>query len=278
MGTKWENFLKNLGEWRGSFAQFSLEGDLLRTTNSIINLESFDDQQAVLFRVRRFGEGGYDTPPTQDYQQEYRTLGRQILVFDTGAFSKGTIQVSPFSEFGAEYGFVAPDRRLRVVQLYDKQNEFQGLTLIREFRANTTAPERPPLSVDQLLGVWEGQACTEYADWQNPTEYATRLEVRQIDEQHVIQTLEFGGQQISSTARVQGNQLWFEGEMPRVITLLPAGASSNIPLKVSHKKAFVVEVGWLVSPTERQRLIRQYDGTGAWTGSTFIREVKRSEL
>ena len=276
MSAKWENFLKNLGEWRGSFTQFSLQGDRLGSTNSIIDLESFDNNQAVRFRLRRFAGDSYDTPPTQDYQQEYRTLGRQILIFETGAFSKGTLQAAPFSEFGAEYGFVAGDRRLRLVQLYNKQGEFQGLTLIREFRAGSNAQERSPLTVEQLLGVWEGQALTQYADWQEPTQYSTRLEIARNGERQLLQTLEFKEQRLTSTARVEGKQIWFEGNTTRVVTLLPDGASSNIPLRLDSKRVFFVEAGWLVSPTERQRLIRHYNDKGGWNSSTLIRERKIS--
>lgn len=276
MDQKWEHFLKNLGEWRGSFTQFSLEGDELGSTNSMINLEGFDDNQAVRFRIRRFGDGGYNTPPTHDHQQEYRALGRQILVFETGAFSKGTLQVAPFSEFGAEYGFVATDRRLRLVQLYDKHGDVQGLTLIRECRTGTTVQERSPLTIDHLLGVWEGQACTQYADWQNPTQHSTRLEIVQSGDRHLTQTLEFDGQHLTSTAKIDGNQLWFEDNTTRVVTLLPDGASSNIPLSVNSKHPFFVEAGWLESPTERQRLMRHYNDKGTWISSTHIRERKIS--
>ena len=277
MSQKWENFLQNLGEWRGSFTQFSLAGDQLSSTSSIINLEGFDNNQAFRFRVRRFGDGGYDTPPTKDYQQEHRTLGRYILVFETGAFSKGTVQLSPFSTFGAEYGFVTDDRRLRLVQLYDEKGGFQGLTLIREFRAESAAYERPSLTIDQLLGVWEGRACTEYTDFQKSTHASTRLEIVRTGEDQLLQTQEIDGQSLTSTGRIDGQQIWLEDNTSRVITLLPDGASSNIPLKLdSDQAAFSVETGWLVSPTERQRLIHHYSDKGTWISSTHIREHKIS--
>ncbi|MDA0865417.1 MAG: DUF3598 family protein, partial [Cyanobacteria bacterium] len=128
MATNWENFLKNQGEWRGSFTQVSLQGDLLESTPSILTLEPSENDTLVTFRLRRFGPEGYDTPPIQDYQQEYRSLGRQIIFFGTGAFSKGSLQLPPFSAFGAEYGFVAGDRRSRLVQLYTPQQDFESLT------------------------------------------------------------------------------------------------------------------------------------------------------
>ena len=178
MASNWENFLKNLGEWRGSFTKISPNGEILGSTPSILNLEADDNNQAVLFRLRRFDSHDYDSPPIQDYQQEYRSLGRQNIFFATGAFSKGTLQLAPFSEFGAEYGFVDDDRRSRLVQLYDPQGNFINLTLIREFRSFTDAYERPQLTVEQLIGNWQGKAHTVYSDLRPSATYATCLEIK----------------------------------------------------------------------------------------------------
>ncbi|MGD1905264.1 MAG: DUF3598 family protein [Leptolyngbyaceae cyanobacterium] len=277
MATNWENFLKNQGEWRGSFTRVSLDGKLLTSTPSILNLEPSADNKRVTFRLRRFGPEGYDTQPTQDYQQDYQSLGRQILFFDTGAFSKGSMQLPPFSSFGAEYGFVAPDRRLRLVQLYTPQKVFDSLTLIREFRSSTTAPERPPLTIEQLLGEWQGTARTVDPNWFDSGPISTHLKIQRIDDSHLQQVLSFGDQKIASTARIEGCTLRFEGQgTPRQITLLPDGASSNIPLTLKLGEPFFVEAGWLVSDRERQRLIRHYDEKGSWTGATHVIEHRVS--
>ena len=90
MASKWENFLKNLGEWQGSFTSVSTEGELLDSTSSILNLEGLENNQLVRFRLRRFGSGGDNQPPLSDYVQEYRSLGKEIIFFETGAFSKLT--------------------------------------------------------------------------------------------------------------------------------------------------------------------------------------------
>lgn len=274
MATKWENFLKNLGEWQGSFTRISLQGEELDSTPSILNLEGFENNQLVRFRLRRFGDGGYDSPPTQDYQQEYRSLGKQAIFFETGAFSKGTLQLAPFAEFGAEYGFVAGDRRSRLVQLFDKEGQFSSLTLIREFRTGSNAVERPRLTGDQLVGEWQGIASTIEADWPDPVTSRTHLQISKTGDR-LHQKLTFGDRQITSSARIDGNQLHFdEGNHPRLITLLPDGMSSHIPLKLQLRQPFFVEAGWLVSETERQRLIRYYDAQGAWTGATLVIEHK----
>jgi hypothetical protein len=272
MDSNWNNFLKNLGEWQGSFTGVSIEGELKDSTPSILNLTGLEDNQLVTFRLRRFPAGGDSEPPLSDTNQEYRSLGKQAVFFDTGAFSKGSLQVAPFAEFGAEYGFVAPNRRLRFVQLFDKQNNFANLILIREFRSDTDAVERPPLDVDLLFGKWTGMAHTIYADWTPSDSIATSLIIRDIGNKKLEQELSFSGRTISSIAKIEGNQLNFEDGIPRRILLLPDGGSSNTPLQIDHRQPFFVETGWLVSDNERQRLMRSYNDKGEWISSTHIIE------
>lgn len=275
MASNWENFLKNLGEWRGSFTKISSDGEILDSTPSILNLEADDHNQVVLFRLRRFNSGNYDSPPIQDYQQEYRSLGRQNIFFATGAFSKGTLQLAPFSEFGAEYGFVDDDRRLRLVQLYDQKGNFISLTLIREFRSFTDAYERPQLTVEQLIGNWQGKAHTVYADLRPSETYATYLEIKKIGDGYLEQKLSFQSQIIIAKARIEGNKIISETEgIYRQILLLPDGSSSNVPLQLQLRKPFFVEAGWLVRENERQRLIRNYSDKGEWISSTHVIEHK----
>jgi Domain of unknown function (DUF3598) len=273
MNSNWENFLKNLGEWEGTFTQISTDGEVLVSTPSLLTLAGLEDNQLVKFRLRRFAND-ITEQPTSDRVQEYRSLGRQAVFFDPGAFSKGSLQVAPYTEFGAEYGFVAEDRRSRLVQLFDKQNCFTSLTLIREIRSGTDVKLRPDLTVAQLLGKWAGTACTFYSDWQDPQTYATSLEVSQIDGS-LHHQLSFGDRTIAATARIDGNQLHFEeGSALRKVLLLPDGASSNTPLHISHRQPFFVEAGWLLSDNERQRLIRSYNDKGEWVSSTHVIEHK----
>jgi Domain of unknown function (DUF3598) len=273
MESNWDNFLKNAGEWVGTFTQVSTDGELLGSTPSILTLEALEANQLVKFRLRRFANGTSEQP-TSDTVQEYRSLGRQAVFFDTGAFSKGSLQVAPSSEFGAEYGFVSENRRSRLVQLFDKQSCFSSLTLIRELRSNTDAKLRPDLTVEQLVGKWAGKACTFYSDWQDPQTFETSLVVKRVGDA-LEQQLSFGDRTIASTARIDGNKLLFEeGATPRTVLLLPDGASSNTPVQISHRQAFFVEAGWLVSDDERQRLIRSYNDKGEWISSTHVIEYR----
>ncbi len=271
----WQNFLKNLGEWRGSFTKISPQGDILDSTLSIISLEGLEKNKLVKFRLRRFGGDSYDEHPTQDYTQEYRSLGRQIIFFETGSFSKGSFQLAPFADFGSEFGFIKGDRRLRCVLLYDRQNELSSITLIREFLRGSNAQERPQLTLNQLLGKWQGTAYTAYGDLRPTDKIETSLEVKQIDNNKIQQQLTFPGKTLTSTANIEGNKLVFNtGDNSRQILLLPDGTSTNAPLKLELRKPFFLEIGWLVNEKERQRLIRNYDATGAWVGSTLVIEKK----
>jgi Domain of unknown function (DUF3598) len=274
MNSNWDNFLKNLGEWRGSFTSIDANGEIIDSTASILNLAGHEDNKMVKFRVRRYADG-YDSAPTTDFEDEYRSIGRQNTFFDTGAFVKGTIQISPVSEFGAEFGFVSNDRRLRFVQLFDQERKFAKVVLIREFRNGTTEIEQPPLTVDRLLGKWQGQATTAYADLTSPAIFATTLEITRPQADQLAQKLQFAGREITSNAQIVPNKLIFtEGSSPREVLLLPDGGSSNVPLQIPVRTPTFVEVGWLVSDRERQRLMRTYNDKGEWISSTHIIEHK----
>jgi Domain of unknown function (DUF3598) len=276
MNSNWDNFVKNLGEWPGSFTDISPTGEFLSSTSSILSLEKLEnDQPLVSFRMRRYSDSSYSEPPVSDYAQVYQTIGRQNVFFDTGAFSKGTIQLAPFSEFGAEYGFINEDRRWRCVQLFNAEHNFIKLVLMREFRSGSAATERPPLTVEQLIGQWAGQAVTAYADLRNPDINTTNLEIRRINGDRLEQKLSWGDRTISTTAKIVGHKLCFEdSENPREILLLPDGGSSNVPLQIQRHAPFFVEAGWLLAANERQRLMRSYNEKGEWISCTHIIEHK----
>ncbi|EDY37884.1 conserved hypothetical protein [Cyanobium sp. PCC 7001] len=274
MGNQWENFCRNLGEWRGSFANLDAAGNLQSATASILTLESREEGRCVLFRLRRYGDGGYDTPPLQDHQQEYRSLGKQVVFFDNGSFSKGSLQVAPATRSGAEFGFVGHDRRWRLVQLHGESGAFESLVLIREFRAGSGASERPALTPEQLLGTWQGQAATVEADWPVPSVAPCRTSIEALPGQGLRLTTELGGEPEVLEGRLQGSVLAIDGPSPRQLNLLPDGGSSLVPLQVSHRQGFTVEAAWLSSPTERQRLIRRYNDRGAWISASHLIETR----
>ena len=274
MRSQWECLLQNLGEWQGSFTRFSPQGELLEDTPTVVSFEGLNNNQTMRQIVRRF-------QPNQAVEEkvlEYSSLGRGVLFFENGAFSQGSIQLAPFSEFGAELGLIHGERRLRLVQLFDKTGQLNRLTLIRERLPGATTAERPPLTVDDLVGEWQGEGVTIYPDGRSPDTYPTTLRVDKNGDELTQQlTINQGAstRNISSTAKIEGSILYFEGgPQPNQVLLLPDGGSSTSPQQVRIGKSFFLEVGWLLHRGERQRLIRQYNEKGEWSTLTLVTEQK----
>ncbi|MEB3318044.1 MAG: DUF3598 family protein [Cyanobacteriota bacterium] len=247
MASQWHNFLRNLGEWRGSFASLDPSGTLVSVSPSILTLESEEEGRLVRFGLRRWpadvavapsgGPAAEGVEPTRDMRQDYRSLGRQVVFFASGTFCKGSPQVAPGTAFGGEFGFLAGDRRHRLVVLYSEAGLLDQLVLIREFRAGSTVREGPATTVDQLRGRWHGEAATISADWSEP--------------------------ELSPCQRELGAE---PGEGPQ---LLPDGGFCRLPKSISHREPFTLEAGWLSAPGRMAILSRRYDGTGAWRSATL---------
>lgn len=275
MRSQWECLLQNLGEWQGSFTRFSPQGEVLEDTPTVVSFEGLNNNQTMRQIVRRFPAN----QPQNEKILEYSSLGRGILLFENGAFSQGSIQLAPFSEFGAELGLIDRDRRLRLVQLFDPNGQLDRITLIREKLAGSTAAERPPLKLDDLVGEWQGEAVTIYPDWRSSDKYSTKLQIAKNSNNQITQHLSIAEgdstRQISSDARIEGSILYFDGSSPvNQVMLLPDGASSTCPQQIIAGRAFFLEVGWLLQPNLRQRLIRRYDNKGGWSSLTLVTELR----
>jgi hypothetical protein len=274
MPSQWDCLLQNLGEWQGSFTRFSPQGEQLEDTPTVVSLEGLNDNRTIRQIIRRLPPG----QPVDEKVLEYSSLGRNTLFLENGAFSQGSIQWGPFAEFGAELGLIEGNRRLRLVQLFDRTSKLERVTLIREKLAGTDIPERPVLTVDQLLGEWQGEAVSVYPDARSPDTYPTQLKVHREDNR-LVQQLNFGTgasvRTITSTAKIDGSILHFDqSPLPTQVLLLPDAASSTCPVQVKPGHFFVLEVGWLLQPNQRQRLIRSYSDKGEWVSLTLVREQR----
>jgi hypothetical protein len=272
MAAQWQALLKNLGEWQGSFTQFSPQGVFLQDTPSNLTLKLSENGKTVDLRLQRFPAG---QPPSEIMLQfSYPGPGASIPFFETGAFSQGALQWSPGSQFGAEFSLIAENRRLRLVQLYAQGADFTNLTLIREIQAGSLATESQPLQVSALVGVWQGEAITLHPDGRCSDPFATHLQIQQNGDR-LTQELNFENRTLRSTARIDTHLLHFEeGVQPMQLILLPGGASSLCPIKIQPKKPFVLEAGWLIAPHLRQRLTRTYNERGEWVNITLVTEHK----
>ena len=274
MSEQWQYFLKNLGQWEGKFSHYSPQGDWIEDISSLVTIESKDNNSRVHFVLQRF----YPNRPPHEMVLEFTSLGPDIMFCPNGAFSQGSLQSSAFSQFGAELGLIAGDRRLRIVQVFD-QGSLKRVTIIPETRLGVDIPPQDPLTVEQLLGCWRGQAITVNANLQVSEPYEVSMELALIEDDRLKQSLCWSQdkeqQTIESTAKIEGSCLRFDqGECPVKILLLPDGASVNCPQKIQPDTAFFLEAGWLVSGNKRQRLIRNYNSRGECLTLTLVQEEK----
>lgn len=262
--------MQNLGEWQGSFTTYSPQGERRESIPSLLKLEARSGEPGVFLTLKR------DSPKhPQPLEMNFSSLSRSLLFFESGAFSQGSMQFSPYSsQFGGEFGLVTDDRRLRVVQMYTPECELDYVTLIREQRVGSAVPERPPLLVDDLVGAWRGESVTLFPDLRPAVNSTSHLTIERSGDR-LIQRLQFGDRTIATEATIAGNLLMYrQSAVPVQIMLLPDGASVNCPLKVALGQPFVLELGWLRSPTLRERIIRSYDAKGEWVGLTRVVETK----
>ncbi|MBD2231928.1 DUF3598 family protein [Phormidium tenue] len=270
--TQWARLLKNQGTWVGSFTQVSPTGEILQDTPSEVALIPLNEGNTIRQEIRKRPPG---QPPSETVL-EYSSLGKGVLFCETGAFSQGSIQRSPVSEFGAELGLIHGSDRLRLAQVYPRQPTLGSLTLIREHLAGTEPTPRPAPTVDQLIGTWVGEATTVFPDWQPQRSLATRLEIQREGDRAITQTLTFGDSPvIQSQGQLIGSTLRFEqGSQPVTVLLLPGGASATFPTEIQSGQPLFLEAGWLITPTLRQRLIRTYNAQGTWESLTLVTEQK----
>ena len=222
---QWDNFCRNLGVWRGSFATYDHNLQLKDERPSLLTLESIPDQSMATLTLRRW-------QPDHEMRQVISSIGRQDIFFSSGAFSKGPMQLAPAMVFAAEYAFVGADRRHRLVLLTDPAGQFTSTVLMRECRDGSAATHRPPLTAQQLLGPWNG----------------------------VQETMSSGSNAlIQEPCSLVLDQSQLEG-----LRFLPDAGGFCIPSQISYREGFAVEAWWLASPTRLERLVRRYDQGGAW--------------
>lgn len=267
MKPQWDCLLENLGCWEGSFTRLDAEGQLLGEVPTTVHLRHPNsDPEAVRITVT------YHDGSREPFDRQFRSLGRDMLLFDDGAFSFGSTQFGPFGDFGGEMGLRWGDRRLRLIHSY-RDSQFQGLTLIREGLAGS-APAAPKLTLDDLLGVWEGTSETRWPDLRSPEIVEHRLEIRRQGDR-LIQTLETAGRNLTFEADIEGDRLrYIASPQNAQLLLLGDGASCLAPQMLTTRQPFRLEMGWRVGANRRLRLSRNFDASGAWVSCTRVSESK----
>ncbi|MEM9157321.1 MAG: DUF3598 family protein [Cyanobacteria bacterium P01_F01_bin.33] len=266
MPSQWDCFLKNLGQWRGSFAYLSPAGAIEKEIPSVVTLTGEDDDRAIRLTVE------YPTESHRNVLWRFHAPETGMTLFDNGAFSRANDGESPYLKLAVEQGLISGGRRLRLVQIFNVGSPAR-VTLIQEGLPGCEDARRSPLTAEQLLGTWQGEA-VEIDPTGNQRVYSTCLTVAREGER-LHQTLQFGDREISSVARIDGSILHFEDKQPHTcVLLLSDGGSARAPIQIQQGVPFQMELGWLLEPTVRQRLVRSYDESGRWLHATLVTEHK----
>jgi Domain of unknown function (DUF3598) len=279
MKSQWECVLENLGEWVGSFTTVTPAGELIEDIPSIIKLEGVRDNQAIHLVLTRF----YPLPnSTERYAKEVvwdfsTPPGIGAIYFETGAFSSGALAVTAGVKTIAEFSLVAilgtrgsaNDRRFRTIQMFDVEGKFDRVTFVREHRQETTTPARPQLTIPDLLGTWQGTATTFYPDSTLPIVARSHSTFTALDRGY---RLVENNDSIDLTATSDRLLQFTRDGRAYQILLHPDGGYTTTPTQIALGHHFDVEIGWVQQIGHRQRLVRQYDSTGKWCGTTFYIE------
>jgi Domain of unknown function (DUF3598) len=275
--SQWDCVLQNLGEWQGSFTRLSPTGEQIEDIPSLISLTGVNEDRSIHLALTRHYPDADGVPQPQEMAFDFSEPSAGAIFFETGAFSEGSPYLRRGAPSGAEFAFRHEDRRLRLIPQFDADGILFRLTLIREGRVGTTAPERPPLDLPSWLGVWQGEAVTMYPGSPKVDRVPTTQTTALIDDRTVTRSQTIGSQVTESIFTINT-----ETDRPRLINqftqviLLPDAAYALSPIQIEPGIAIALEVGWSIEPNLRQRLIRTYTDRGEWLNLTFITE-SRSE-
>lgn len=266
----WEHFFKNEGTWNGRFTRLLPDGTIDNHTPTQIVLSRTSDTSAR-FEITRYPQ---DTEPQQQ-SSNFSSINRSSIFFEDGSFSKGSMQLSPFSEFGVELSVTQPDARQRLVQIFKPGGELEYLVSIRETRDGCDPDERSQLTLEDLVGEWRGTAIAYSPSWFIADPLETQLKVSKTSTDDVLYEWNVGTETGQVSALHDGSRLLFQqGNHPYQLLLMDNGSSSLCPQIIQRHSAFLCELGWLLDSSTRIRIIRQYQSDGSWCGQLWIREQK----
>ena len=247
MSDQWTRFQRNLGVWQGSFTTFDqllqlkhvqpseLTLSLAPTGSSIeLSLLFWSKQDSVTF-------ASPSGDPVQRISQHFSGLQPELCFFPTGSFCRGSLFIASvpqsWSRPFAEFGFLAQDRRHRLVLLWDVSGRLDRIVLIREFRAGCNLEEGPAFVPEMLSGEWFLE------------------ETRRISgngEDHATFT--------RPGMRVAADDL--EG-----LIVLPDGGAIRAPKSLADQAELVIEAWWCAGSDRIEKIVRRYDAKGSWVGA-----------
>ncbi|ESA37075.1 hypothetical protein N836_04505 [Leptolyngbya sp. Heron Island J] len=284
---QWSYIRKNVGEWRGAFMQFSPMAHQVSETPSVLTLKEDRPNQHMTLVLKR-------TPPGKTTHTLERDLGYPgaipyVCFFPTGAFSQGAMQRYPCSSFGAEFSLLSDHRRMRLVQLYkgsaSGDHILDYVTLIPEYRFSdqgTPSETMPPvLTIDTLLGEWRGECLYLPATMETPQVSTSYWQAQGSKQELILSFTPDDNRPDQKTPKTVpqrftpvDQQRWQAVEQSLQLWLLPGNVSCTVYPQLPKHYGAQIELCWYLSTHQRQRIVRDYDDTGNWLGTSLMLEAR----
>jgi Domain of unknown function (DUF3598) len=274
MKSQWECVLANLGGWQGSFTRLSPSGEMVEDVPSLVTLTGLNDNQAIHFVLDRYYPDADGSLQPQSLVFDFSAPGAGAIFFETGAFSEGSTALQQGIAGGAEFAFLHQQRRLRLIQQFDRHGIVSRLTLIREQRVDTNPPEQQLIGLADLLGEWQGSATVRYPSSTKIDQVSTTQTMVVNPDRSVTLDQTIGTETTTSTFTIAADCDQQLSNQSDQIILLPTAAYTKYPVQIKAGEARSIEVGWLISPNLRQRMIRSYTDRGEWLSVTLMTESK----
>ena len=254
MASQWDYLLRNVGAWRGSFDTLDQHQHLIRRQPSLLTLEPAAAGVPINLRLLFWSDNPdrhhdpFHGDPVREIHQSFSQPDDALTFFPTGSFSRGTVQVAPWTRVVTEFCCLLGDRRHRLVLSWNASGRFENAVLIREVRVGSAAAHQPPLRRSDLLGAWKGE--------------------------EIVTSRTFGS---SSVAMLRHPcHLHVAAADLQDLRVLSDGGGFRAPVQVSHRESFGVEMWWLSGPDRLEILQRDYDSGGqpVSTRQTLLHRVE----
>mgnify|MGYP001791232291 CR=1 FL=1 len=270
---QWTYIRKNIGQWRGPFIQFSsqaAQGSEVPWVRTLAK-ERLHQHMSLALQLTLHRQPNY-------------TPGHDICCLPTGAFSQGAMVRRPWSSFGAEFSLLTDNRRLRLVQLYNGtasgEHTLDYVTLIPEYRSPAVGPDAldsPPLTLDTVLGTWQGNSLYLPATMDKPHIGSSHWQAQRRGNDL---TVTWGQESKPTDPKTQrftpiDPHRWQAADSSLQFWLLPGGASCTVYPQLSKQQGARLELCWYLSSHQRQRLVRDYGTDGNWIGTSLMLETRQ---
>ena len=224
----WEHFCRyHVGDWHGSWTQYSYAGVALASFRCIRSFRINADEGAITHQNHYYyADGRHETKTFGPY-----TPSTTRSLFIDQSFSWGSPRVAVDTPFFFETGFRWADRRVSCVAQYDMRGVWQPLLVITE----------------HLECFADGQPSTPVPEFTHGC--------------HGIRQTMTPDRRVSAPATITWQRLE-DLEESYLTCRLPEGVAVSVPRHLAPGTPFRGIVEWAVDATMLQRGIRAYDSTG----------------